>query len=298
MSAVQEGNRLGRQITKAVIPAAGLGTRFLPATKASPKEMLPLVDKPLIQYVVEEAVGAGIREIIIITGRGKRAIEDHFDISFELEETLRQNGKLELMESLRKISDMADFCYIRQRQALGLGHAILSAKNLIGDEPFAVLLGDDIIDHPTSALQQMIDLYQKNQAPLIGIQKVPKSEVRQYGVIDAEAAVDGLYKINDLVEKPSPKEAPSNLAVIGRYILTPEIFELLEKTKPGKNNEIQLTDALKELARLRNMYGYVIQGKRFDAGDKLGFLKATVEMGLKNPELGKEFRKYLKDLPL
>ncbi|MCG3112193.1 MAG: UTP--glucose-1-phosphate uridylyltransferase GalU [Candidatus Manganitrophus sp. SA1] len=289
---------MGRQITKAVIPAAGLGTRFLPATKASPKEMLPLVDKPLIQYVVEEAVGAGIREIIIITGRGKRAIEDHFDISFELEETLRQNGKLELMESLRKISDMADFCYIRQRQALGLGHAILSAKNLIGDEPFAVLLGDDIIDHPTSALQQMIDLYQKNQAPLIGIQKVPKSEVRQYGVIDAEAAVDGLYKINDLVEKPSPKEAPSNLAVIGRYILTPEIFELLEKTKPGKNNEIQLTDALKELARLRNMYGYVIQGKRFDAGDKLGFLKATVEMGLKNPELGKEFRKYLKDLPL
>ncbi|NKE69378.1 UTP--glucose-1-phosphate uridylyltransferase GalU [Candidatus Manganitrophus noduliformans] len=298
MSAVQEGKRLGRQITKAVIPAAGLGTRFLPATKASPKEMLPLVDKPLIQYVVEEAVGAGIREIIIITGRGKRAIEDHFDISFELEETLRQNGKLELMESLRKISDMADFCYIRQRQALGLGHAILSAKNLIGDEPFAVLLGDDIIDHPTSALQQMIDLYQKNQAPLIGIQKVPKSEVRQYGVIDAEAAVDGLYKINDLVEKPSPKEAPSNLAVIGRYILTPEIFELLEKTKPGKNNEIQLTDALKELARLRNMYGYVIQGKRFDAGDKLGFLKATVEMGLKNPELGKEFRKFLKDLPL
>lgn len=298
MSAVQEGNRLGRQITKAVIPAAGLGTRFLPATKASPKEMLPLVDKPLIQYVVEEAVGAGIREIIIITGRGKRAIEDHFDISFELEETLRQNGKLELMESLRKISDMADFCYIRQRQALGLGHAILSAKNLIGDEPFAVLLGDDIIDHPTSALQQMIDLYQKNQAPLIGIQKVPKSEVRQYGVIDAETAVDGLYKINDLVEKPSPKEAPSNLAVIGRYILTPEIFALLEKTKPGKNNEIQLTDALKDLARLRNMYGYVIQGKRFDAGDKLGFLKATVEMGLKNPELGKEFRKYLKDLPL
>ncbi|MDC4224157.1 MAG: UTP--glucose-1-phosphate uridylyltransferase GalU [Candidatus Manganitrophus sp.] len=287
-----------RPITKAVIPAAGLGTRFLPATKASPKEMLPLVDKPLIQYVVEEAVSAGIREIIIITGRGKRAIEDHFDISFELEETLRQNGKLQLTESLRKISDMADFCYIRQRQPLGLGHAILSAKNLVGDEAFAVLLGDDIIDHPTSALQQMIDIYQKNPAPVIGIQKVPKSEVRQYGIIQAQAAVDGLYKINDLVEKPAPKEAPSNLAVIGRYILTPEIFGLLEKTKPGKNNEIQLTDALKELARLRNMYGYVIQGRRFDAGDKLGFLKATVEMGLKNPELGKEFRKFLKDLPL
>lgn len=289
---------LGRQITKAVIPAAGLGTRFLPATKASPKEMLPLVDKPLIQYVVEEAVAAGIREIIIITGRGKRAIEDHFDISFELEETLRQNGKLELTESLRKISEMADFCYIRQRQALGLGHAILSAKNLVGDEPFAVLLGDDIIDSPIPALQQMMDVYQKNPAPVIGIQQVPKPEVRQYGIIQAEATVDGLYKINDLVEKPDPKEAPSNLAVIGRYILTPEIFQRLEKTKPGKNNEIQLTDALKELARLRNMYGYVIQGKRFDAGDKLGFLKATVEMGLKNPELGKEFRKFLKDLPL
>lgn len=289
---------LGRHITKAVIPAAGLGTRFLPATKASPKEMLPLVDKPLIQYVVEEAVAAGISQIIIITGRGKRAIEDHFDISFELEETLKQNGKLELTESLRKISDMADFCYIRQRQALGLGHAILSAKNLVGDEPFAVLLGDDIIDHPTSALQQMIDLYQRNQAPLIGVQRVPKADVRQYGIIQAEAAIDGLYKIRDLVEKPAPKEAPSNLAVIGRYILTPEIFELLEKTKPGKNNEIQLTDALKELARLRTIYGYIIEGKRFDAGDKLGFLKATVEMGLKSPDLGKEFRKYLKDLPL
>ncbi|MBI3803772.1 MAG: UTP--glucose-1-phosphate uridylyltransferase GalU [Nitrospirae bacterium] len=287
-----------RRITKAVIPAAGLGTRFLPATKASPKEMLPLVDKPLIQYVVEEAVAAGIQQIIIITGRGKRAIEDHFDISFELEETLRQNGKIELIESLRKISDMADFCYIRQRQALGLGHAILSAKNLVGDESFAVLLGDDIIDHRTSALQQMIDLYQKNPAPLIGVQRVPKADVRQYGIIQADAAVDGLYKIRDLIEKPTPKEAPSNLAVIGRYILTPEIFELLEKTKPGKNNEIQLTDALKELARIRTIYGYIIEGKRFDAGDKLGFLKATVEMGLKNPELGKEFKKYLKDLPL
>lgn len=288
-----------RQITKAVIPAAGLGTRFLPVTKASPKEMLPLVDKPLIQYVVEEAVASGIRQIIIITGRGKRAIEDHFDISFELEETLKNNGKEDLLVDLRRISEMADFCYIRQSQARGLGHALLCAKNLIGDdEAFAVLLGDDIIDHPVPALQQMLDVYHRNPAPLIGIQQVAKNDVRQYGIIDAKRAIDGLYKINDLVEKPSPKEAPSNLAVIGRYLLTSDIFDCLEKTKPGKNNEIQLTDALKQLAHSRTMYGYLIQGNRFDAGDKLGFLKATVEMGLKNPELGKGFRKYLKSLPL
>src|SRR5581483_2178231 len=288
-----------RQITKAVIPAAGLGTRFLPVTKASPKEMLPLVDKPLIQYVVEEAVASGIQQIIIITGRGKRAIEDHFDISFELEETLKNNGKENLLKDLRKISEMADFCYIRQSQARGLGHALLCAKNLIGDdEAFAVLLGDDIIDHPVPALQQMMEVYQRNPAPLIGIQQVAKADVQQYGIINAGPAIDGLYKIKDLVEKPSPKEAPSHLAVIGRYLLTSDIFEYLEKTTPGKNNEIQLTDALKQLAHARTMYGYLIQGNRFDAGDKLGFLKATVEMGLKNPELGKTFRKYLKGLPL
>lgn len=289
---------LARQITKAIIPAAGLGTRFLPATKASPKEMLPLVDKPLIQYVVEEAVSAGITQIIIVTGRGKRAIEDHFDISFELEEALKQKGKEDLCQELRKISDMADFCYIRQSQARGLGHAILCAKNLIGDEPFAVLLGDDIVDHSPSALQQMTAIYERNQAPLIGVQRVPKSEVHQYGILDAEMAIDGLYKINDMVEKPSQKEAPSDLAVIGRYILIPEIFDFLEKTKPGKGNEIQLTDALKELAKVRNMYGYVIQGDRYDAGDKLGFLKATVKMGLKNKELGEAFKAYLKGLSL
>lgn len=287
-----------RRITKAVIPAAGLGTRFLPVTKASPKEMLPLVDKPLIQYVVEEAVASGIQQIIIITGRGKRAIEDHFDISFELEETLKNNGKEDLLKDLRKISEMADFCYIRQSQARGLGHALLCAKNLIGEEAFAVLLGDDIIDGPVPALQQMMEVYHRNPAPLIGIQQVAKADVQQYGIIDAEQAIDGLYKINDLVEKPAPKEAPSNLAVIGRYLLTSDVFEYLEKTKPGKNNEIQLTDALKQLAQARTMYGYLIQGNRFDAGDKLGFLKATVEMGLKNPELGKGFRKYLKNLSL
>ena len=287
-----------QKITKAVIPAAGLGTRFLPVTKASPKEMLPLVDKPLIQYVVEEAVASGIEQIIIVTGRGKRAIEDHFDISFELEETLKQTGKEALLPGLRKISDMADFCYIRQSQPHGLGHALLCAKHLIGEEPFAVLLGDDIIDHSTPALRQMTDLFKRNPAPLVGIQRVPKSEVHQYGILDAEPSIDGLFKINNLVEKPAPEEAPSDLAVIGRYILIPEIFDLLEKTKPGKNNEIQLTDALQELATHRTMFGYLIQGKRFDAGDKLGFLQATVEMGLKNKKLGKEFKKYLKGLSL
>ncbi len=287
-----------QQITKAVIPAAGLGTRFLPVTKASPKEMLPLVDKPLIQYVVEEAVAAGIRQIIIITGRGKRAIEDHFDISFELEEILKQTGKEHHIPGLRRISEMADFCYIRQSQPQGLGHALLCAKHLIGDEPFAVLLGDDIIDHSTPALKQMIDIYERTPAPIIGVQEVPDSEVHQYGILDAAQTIDELHKINHLVEKPTQEEAPSNLAVIGRYLLIPEIFEILEKTKPGKNNEIQLTDALNDLAAFRTMYGYKIKGSRYDAGDKLGFLQATVEMGLKNPSLGEAFKAYLQGLSL
>lgn len=287
-----------QKITKAVIPAAGLGTRFLPATKASPKEMLPLVDKPLIQYVVEEAVSAGIEQIIIITGRGKRAIEDHFDISFELEEILKQTGKKHHLAGLREISDMADFCYIRQSQPKGLGHAILCAKHLIGDEPFAVLLGDDIVDHKVPALSQMMKFYERTPSPIIGVQRVALSEVHQYGILDAKPAIDGLYQINHLVEKPLAEDAPSDLAVIGRYILIPEIFELLEKTKPGKNNEIQLTDALNDLTSLRTMYGCLIEGNRYDAGDKLGFLQATVEMGLKNPQLGDVFKKYLKDLAL
>ncbi len=285
-------------ITKAVIPAAGLGTRFLPVTKASPKEMLPLVDKPLIQYVVEEAVAAGISQIIIITGRGKRAIEDHFDISFELEEILKNTGKDDYIRDLRKISDMADFCYIRQSQPQGLGHAILCAKHLIGDEPFAVLLGDDIVDNDVPALKQMIDVYERTPAPIIGVQQVDPSEVYQYGILDAKPALDELYKINHLVEKPSVEEAPSDLAVIGRYILIPEIFDLLEKTKPGKNNEIQLTDALNDLTALRTMYGYQIKGNRYDAGDKLGFLQATVQMALKNSNLGEPFKQYLKKLAL
>jgi len=285
-------------VTKAVIPAAGLGTRFLPATKASPKEMLPLVDKPLIQYVVEEAVAAGIREIIIITGRGKRAIEDHFDVSFELEENLRENGKKGLLKEIQAIAEMADFCYVRQRHARGLGHAILCAQPLIGNEPFAVLLGDDILDAPVPAIQQMIQVYQRFHAPVVGIQPVPKSEVHQYGVIKAEPIEPDLFQISDLIEKPLPQVAPSNLAVIGRYILTPEIFKALEKTPPGKNGEIQLTDALRILVQQKAMYGKKLQGIRYDAGDKLGFLKATVEFGLKRQDLGKQFLEYLKSLKL
>ncbi|MFQ5455139.1 MAG: UTP--glucose-1-phosphate uridylyltransferase GalU [Nitrospirota bacterium] len=287
-----------KKITKAVIPAAGLGTRFLPATKASPKEMLSLVDKPLIQYVVEEAVASGIKEIIIITGRGKRAIEDHFDISFELEENLRENGKDFLFKEIRQISDMANFYYRRQSKALGLGHAILCAKNLVCDEPFAVLLGDDIIDADVPFLKQMINIYEDRHSPVLGIQKVLMNEVKSYGIIKGERVEDGLYNINDLVEKPMPQDAPSDLAVIGRYILTPDIFDILENTMPGKNKEIQLTDGLKELADKSDMYGLMVRGKRHDAGDKLGFLKATVEFGLKNPDLGKSFKEYLKTLSL
>lgn len=288
-------------ISKAVIPAAGLGTRFLPVTKASPKEMLPLVDKPLIQYVVEEAVASGIRQIIMITGRGKRAIEDHFDISFELEHALRANGKRETLLELRKISGMADFCFIRQSYAGGLGHAVLCARHLVGKEPFAVLLGDDIVDSKMPALRQMLASYYHEGAPVLGIQRVSHQDVRQYGIIKplpSQNLPPNLFRIDDMVEKPKPQDAPSDLAVIGRYILTPDIFDCLEDTLPGKNNEIQLTDALRKLAQARPMYGHLIEGKRYDAGDKLGFLKATVEMGLKNPQLGESFRKYLKSLPL
>lgn len=290
-----------RRLTKAIIPAAGLGTRFLPATKASPKEMLPLVDKPLIQYVVEEAVASGIREIIIVTGRGKRAIEDHFDVSFELEEMLKSSGKAALLPDLQKISRMADFCYIRQAQARGLGHAILCAKNLIHDEDFAVLLGDDIVVHTAPALGQMVRYYERNYAPIIGTQRVARHEVRQYGIVNPGPALSpegDLYKINDLVEKPTIEEAPSDMAAIGRYILTPEIFDYLEQVTPGKGNEIQLTDALRAYAQQKAMYSLILQGRRFDAGDKLGFLKANVEMGLQNAEFGAAFRQYLKDLPL
>ncbi len=287
-----------KSITKAVFPAAGLGTRFLPATKASPKEMMPLVDKPLIQYVVEEAVASGIEEVVLITGRGKRSIEDHFDVAFELEEDLKAKGKHKLLSEVQRIANLVTFCYIRQKKALGLGHAVLTAKRLVGNEPFAALLGDDIIDARVPVLKQMMDVFQRYPATILAIQRVPKSQTRQYGIIDAKRIEDGVYLVKDLVEKPSPSEAPSNLAIIGRYILTPEIFGALERTKPGKGGEIQLTDGLQLLMQKQPIYAYEFDGVRHDAGDKLGFLKATVEFGLKNGEFGNEFRTYLKKLKL
>ena len=283
-------------IRKAVIPAAGLGTRFLPATKASPKEMLPLVDKPLIQYAVEEAVAAGIEDIIIITGRGKRAIEDHFDRSFELEETLKGNGKGRLIKDLRRISELAKFCYIRQPEALGLGHAVLCAQHLIGNEPFAVILGDEIIDAKVPALGQLMQVYAEGYGAVVGVQKVRRADVSHYGSIASERVTAGLHRVVDLIEKPTPEESPSRLALIGRYVLSPAIFPALQRTVPGKNREIQLTDALRHLARQVPIYAREIQGQRYDAGDKLGFLQATVEFALKDPILGPRFSRYLKQL--
>ncbi len=287
-----------REITKAVFPAAGMGTRFLPATKASPKEMLPLVDKPLIQYVVEEAVASGIEQVVVVTGRGKRAIEDHFDVAFELEEDLRAKGKHKLLTEVQRIADLVTFCYIRQKKALGLGHAVLTAKRVVGEEPFAVLLGDDIIDAKVPALRQMMAVYQRHPATILAIQKVPKAQTKNYGVIDGKKIEDGVYLVKDLVEKPQPEDAPSNLAIIGRYILTPGIFCALEETKPGKGGEIQLTDGLRLLMEKEPIYAYEFEGVRHDAGDKLGFLKATVAFGLKNGEFGAEFRSYLQKLKL
>jgi UTP--glucose-1-phosphate uridylyltransferase len=285
-----------QKVSKAIIPAAGLGTRFLPATKASPKEMLPLVDKPLIQYAVEEAVAAGIRDIIVITGRGKRAIEDHFDLSFELEWALKESGKDNLLKEIRRISELANFCYVRQPHARGLGDAILCAQHLIGDEPFAVLLGDEVIDAAVPATRQLIDLYEELGTPILGVQEVEPEEVSHYGIIAPKPVRPGLFQVTDLIEKPAPKEAPSRLAVIGRYILPPSIFPILEKTHPGKNQEIQLTDALRIMAQSAPMHACLVNGTRHDAGDKLGFLKATVAFGLKNPELGDRFARYLKGL--
>jgi len=280
-------------VRKAVIPAAGLGTRFLPATKASPKEMLPLVDKPLIQYTVEEAVASGIEDIIVITGRGKRAIEDHFDRSMELEENLKSAGKNQVFNQIRQISNLANFCYVRQSEALGLGHAVLCAQHLIGDEPFAVILGDEIIDAAVPALAQLIHIYKKRHGAVLGVQEVPKQDVSRYGIVTPKRLARGLHRVEGLVEKPAPADAPSNLAVIGRYILPPDIFPILRKTAPGKNGEIQLTDALKELAKKTPMFALEVEGQRHDAGDKLGFLIATVEFALKSPTLGAEFGDYL-----
>ena len=286
------------KVRKAVFPAAGLGTRFLPATKASPKEMLPLVDKPLIQYVVEEAVASGIESIIIVTGRGKAAIEDHFDVSFELEKLLEERGKEDLLKEIRAISEMARVSYVRQREALGLGHAVLQARDFVNDEPFAVMLSDDIIDSEKPALRQLLDVYEKYDAPVVGTMQVAGEAISRFGVLDVEEVEDGVYKIKDMVEKPPMSEAPSDLAIIGRYVLTPDIFDEIEKTRPGAIGEIQITDAMRSLLKKRPFYAVRFKGKRHDAGDKLGFLIATVELALKHEELAPEFKEYLKSLKL
>jgi len=289
---------MANKIRKAVFPAAGLGTRFLPATKASPKEMLPLVDKPLIQYSVEEAVASGIESILIITGRDKAAIENHFDISFELEQLLQSKGKTAMFEQVRAISEIARISYTRQREALGLGHAIYQAKDFAGGDPFAALLADDIVDAEVPALKQMIDVFEKYDAPVIATMQVAGEAISRFGVIDAEEIEPNVFKIRDMVEKPAFADAPSDLAIIGRYIFTPDIFEEIEKTEPGAGGEIQITDAMRSLLKKRPFYAVKLEGTRHDAGDKLGFLIATVEFALKREDLGDEFREYLRGLKL
>ena len=295
--------KTARRVRKAVLPAAGLGTRFLPATKAQPKEMLPVVDKPLIQYVVEECIASGIESIIIVTGRGKNAIEDHFDSSPELERFLESKGKTDQAALVRDISNMVHFSYTRQKDPLGLGHAVLTARELVGDEPFAVLLGDVIIPGPRPATRELIEIYEATGIGAIAVEAVPQEKTYLYGVIDGEPAQqtkwgDHLLRVRDLVEKPSPEEAPSNLAVTGRYVLPPEIFDCLARTKAGRGGEIQLTDGLRLLAQETGLLALTYEGKSYDAGDKLGFLKATVEIALENAEFGEEFRTYLRALKL
>ncbi|MCL0100415.1 UTP--glucose-1-phosphate uridylyltransferase GalU [Peptococcaceae bacterium] len=285
-----------KHVKKAIIPAAGLGTRFLPATKAQPKEMLPIVDKPTIQYIVEEAVASGIEDILIITGRNKRAIEDHFDKSLELEAQLAEKGKAELLKMVQHIGNMVDIHYVRQKEPLGLGHAIYCARKFIGDEPFAVLLGDDIVESKEPCLKQLMDVYDEYQYSVIAVQKVPEEDVKKYGIIAANKIKGNIYRISDLVEKPEVKDAPSNLAVMGRYIISPRIFDFLEKTEPGTGGEIQLTDALKALCNCEAIFALEFEGKRYDVGDKMGYLKATVEFALKRKDLADEFINYLKGL--
>ena len=286
-------------VRKGVFPAAGLGTRFLPATKDQPKEMLPLVDKPTIQYVVEEAVASGLEEIIIVTGRGKRAIEDHFDAAFELEYYLQDRGKLEELAQIKTISELASVSYVRQKEPLGLGHAILCARTLVGDEPFGVFLGDDIIGGAaTPCMRQLLDVFDRHGGPVIAVERVPRDRIHQYGVIAGRNIGGNVWEITDLVEKPRAEEAPSDLAIIGRYILTPDIFPALEKTPRDAGNEIQLTNGMRALAGSRPLFGYRFEGVRHDAGNKLGFLKATVEFALKRPDLGSDFRDYLRTLRL
>ena len=291
-----------KRVCKAVFPAAGLGTRFLPATKAQPKEMMPLVDKPIIQYGVEEALASGCDQIIIVTGRGKSAIEDHFDVSYELEKMLEERGKTDLLAIVRQISEMIHIAYVRQKEAMGLGHAVLMARELVGDEPFAVILADDIIDAQVPCLKQMIEIYNETGCSVLATQVIEGKAISSYGVLDVKP-VEGkwkgrLFEVQNLVEKPKVEDAPSNLAIVGRYILTPAVFEMLEATSHGAGGEMQLTDGLKQLLKHEKIYGYTFEGKRHDTGDKLGFLKATVEFALKRDDLGADFREYLKTLKL
>jgi UTP--glucose-1-phosphate uridylyltransferase len=281
------------KVKKAIIPAAGLGTRFLPATKAQPKEMLPIVDKPTIQYIIEEAVASGIEEILIITGRNKRAIEDHFDKSVELENELAAHGKDEMLNMIKDISNMANIYYIRQKEPKGLGHAISCARTFVGNEPFAVMLGDDVVDSKVPCLKQLIECYDEYKTTILGVQEVPPQEVSKYGIVKGMHIEDRVYKVKDLVEKPKVEEAPSNIAILGRYIITPQIFDVLETTAPGKGGEIQLTDALRTLITGEAMYAYNFEGRRYDVGDRLGFLEATVEFALKREDIRKPFTEYL-----
>ena len=281
------------RVKKAIIPAAGLGTRFLPATKSQPKEMLPIVDKPTIQYIIEEAVASGIEEILIITGRNKRAIEDHFDKSIELELQLEQTGKDEVLKMVRDISNMVNIYYIRQKEPKGLGHAINCAKTFVGNEPFAVMLGDDVVDSEVPCLKQIMECYDEHQTSIVGVQKVPFNQVSKYGIVNGTHISDRVYKVSDVIEKPKESEAPSNIAILGRYIITPRIFDILENTKPGNGGEIQLTDALKTLISEEDMYAYNFEGRRYDVGDKEGFLEATVEYALKRDDLKETFMNYL-----
>jgi len=284
------------KVKKAIIPAAGLGTRFLPATKAQPKEMLPIVDKPTIQFIVEEAINSGIEEILIVTGRNKRAIEDHFDRSVELELELSNKGNYKLLKQMQDISNLVDIHYIRQKEARGLGHAIYCARTFVGKEPFAVMLGDDIVDSAVPCLKQLLDVFETHSRTVLGVQEVSPHDVNKYGIVDYDGISDRLYKVKNLIEKPACKKAPSNVAILGRYIITPEIFDILENTEPGSGGEIQLTDALKVLGRAQDIYAYNFEGRRYDIGSKLGFLQATVEFALKREDLKDEFKKYLKAL--
>jgi UTP--glucose-1-phosphate uridylyltransferase len=285
-----------KKVRKAIIPAAGLGTRFLPVTKAMPKEMLPIVDKPTIQYIVEEAIASGIEDIIIVTGKGKRAIEDHFDFAPELEQNLLEKGKLDLLDKVQYSTDLADIHYIRQKEPKGLGHAVWCARNFIGDEPFAVLLGDDIVQSDTPCLRQLMDIYEETHSSVIGVQTVPDDETHRYGIVEPSVQEGRRYQVDNFVEKPAPGTAPSNLAIMGRYILTPEIFMLLDKQQTGAGGEIQLTDAIQKLNQIQRVFAYDFEGKRYDVGEKIGFVKTTIDFALQNPELRSELLTYLDEV--